>query len=69
VYFADFADVVIGEATTLLVDASTEAGYYDGSSQQSAFTLDQTVIRAIQEHDMAVRHAESVAVIKDCSWS
>jgi HK97 family phage major capsid protein len=69
VYFADFADVVIGEATTLLVDASTEAGYYDGSSQQSAFTLDQTVIRAIQEHDMAVRHAESIAVIKDCSWT
>jgi HK97 family phage major capsid protein len=69
VYFADFADVVIGEATTLLVDASSEAGYYDGSSQQSAFTLDQTVIRAIQEHDLVCRHAESVAVIKDCSWA
>lgn len=69
VYFADFADVVIGEATTLLVDASSEAGYYDGSAQQSAFTLDQTVIRAILEHDLVVRHAESVAVIKDCSWA
>jgi HK97 family phage major capsid protein len=69
VYFVDFMDVVIGEATTLLVDASTEAGYYDGSAQQSAFTLDQTVIRAIQEHDLILRHAESVAVIKDCSWA
>jgi hypothetical protein len=51
------------------VDASSEAGYYDGSAQQSAFTLDQTVIRAIQEHDMVLRHAESCAVIKDCSWA
>lgn len=61
-YFADFADVVIGETTSVIVDASTEAAYYDGSAVQAAFSRDQTVIRAIVEHDLGMRHDASVAV-------
>ena len=68
VYFADFADVVIGEAQVILVDASTEATYSEGGSLQSAFSLDQTVVRIITAHDLAVRRAESVVVLNKVRW-
>ncbi|HXH11162.1 MAG TPA: phage major capsid protein [Alphaproteobacteria bacterium] len=68
VYFADFADVVVGEATGILLDASADAAYHDGSGVVAAFSLDQTVIRAIVEVDINVRHAESVAVLTGVTW-
>lgn len=68
VYFADFADVIIGEALNLMIDASTEATYHDGVNLQSAFGRDQTVVRALQEHDFGMRHEESVAVLTAVTW-
>lgn len=62
-YLADFADIVIGDSMRLIVDSSMEASYFDGAQMQSAFNLDQTVIRAISESDLGVRRAESIAVI------
>jgi HK97 family phage major capsid protein len=67
-YLADFADVVIGETTSLMLSASDTAAYHDGSGVVSAFSLDQNVVRAIVEHDMVVRHAESIAYLKDVDW-
>lgn len=67
-YLADFADVVIGEATQVLIDASGETAYHDGSQVVAAFSLDQTVIRAVVEVDLAVRHAESVVVLTGVTW-
>lgn len=69
IYFVDFADVVIGETTTLLLDASSEAAYYDGANVQASFSLDQTVLRAIIEHDIVLRHDASVAVLTDVDWT
>lgn len=69
IYFADFDDVIIGEATTLRLDASTEASYIDGGSLVSAFSQDQTVIRAITEHDFGVRRPESVCVMNGVCWA
>jgi HK97 family phage major capsid protein len=69
VYLADFADVVIAEATQILIDVSTEAAYFDGAATASAFSLDQTVIRAIVEHDLVMRHDESVAVLTAVLWA
>ena len=69
IYLADFADVVIGQATQLLVNQSTEAAYVDGSNTNAAFSLDQTVIRCIVEHDLAVRHDFSVAVLTGMTWA
>lgn len=63
IYLVDFADAVIGESMNLVVDASMEAAYYDGANVQAAFSLDQTVIRAIMEHDFAMRRQESVAYV------
>lgn len=68
IYFTDFAQVIIGEALNLIVDASQEAAYHDGSAVQAAFSLDQTVIRAIQEHDFALRHEKAVAILTQVKW-
>ncbi len=63
IYLADFADVALGEALNLTVDASQEAAYNDGGTVVSAYSNDQTVIRAIAEHDLVLRRQESVAVL------
>jgi HK97 family phage major capsid protein len=69
VYLADFADVVVGDVGTLRLDASTEAAYFDGTNVVAAFSLDQTVVRAIVEHDIGMRHDFSVAVLTGVEWS
>ncbi len=69
VYLADFADVVIGESSQLTVEVSSEATYTDSTgSLVSAFDRDQTVFKAIARHDLAVRHAESIAVKTGITW-
>lgn len=68
IYFADFADVVIAESPGLIIDVSTEAAYHDGNGVVSAFSKDQTVIRVIAQHDLVLRHSESVAVLTDVDW-
>jgi HK97 family phage major capsid protein len=68
-YFVDFADVVIGETTGILIDVSTEAAYYDGAQVQPTFSLDQMVVRAIVEHDLGLRHNESVAMLTQVLWN
>ena len=68
-YFTDFADFVICQATQLLIDSSTEAAYVDGGNVQAAFSNDQTVIRAILEHDCVARHDFSIAVLTGMTWA
>lgn len=69
IYLVDFADVVLGEANTIMVSASDVAAYHDGTSVQAAFSLDQTVMRLIAHHDMNVRHDESLCVMEAVTWS
>lgn len=64
IYLVDFADVALGEGLTLTIDASQEAAYYDGTQVISAYSQDQTVIRAIAEHDLVMRREESVSVMQ-----
>lgn len=62
--FVDMADIVIGEAQALIVDASTEAAYVDSAGTLvSGYGQDQMLIRAIAEHDLAARRDVSIAVI------
>lgn len=68
-FLADFADVLVGETTDVMVDSSDTAAYYDGTNVQASFSQDQTVIRSIVETDLAVRHAESVQVLVGVDWS
>jgi HK97 family phage major capsid protein len=68
IYFGCFAHAVIGESLGMMVDASTEAAYYDGNTVQAAFSRDQTVIRVMTEHDFALRHDKSFVRIKSVGW-
>lgn len=67
-YLADFADVIIGDALNAIVDVSSEAAYHDGTAVVAAFSKDQTVVRVILANDLAVRHAEAVAVLTGVTW-
>ena len=68
-FLVDMAQVIIGEAMNLIVDASQEAAYHDGTTVQAAFSLDQTVVRAIAEHDLGVRHDKAIAVMTELTWA
>lgn len=68
-YFLDASQCVIGEAENLTVDASQEAAYYDGNSVQAAFSLDQTVVRALAEHDFAMRYEGAGAILTGVDWA
>ncbi len=68
IYFVDMADAIIGEAQGMIVDASTEASYKDGANLVSAYSKDQTIIRAISEHDFGMRHDASVAILTAVKW-
>jgi HK97 family phage major capsid protein len=67
-YLVDFAQAVIGESTDLVIDASSEAAYYDGSAVVAAFSKDQTVIRAIAQHDFGMRHDLGAAVVTGVAY-
>jgi HK97 family phage major capsid protein len=68
VYFGAFAHAVIGEALGIMVDASQEAAYNDGSAVQAAFSLDQTVIRVLAEHDFVLRYDKAFALLQSVTW-
>jgi HK97 family phage major capsid protein len=68
VYLVDFDSIVLGDSMRLAIDVSTEAAYMSGSSVVSAFSLDQTVVRAIAEHDLGARDANAIAVLKGVRW-
>jgi len=68
-YLVDMAQVLIGESMALAVDASQEAAYFDGTQVQAAFSLDQTVVRAIAEHDLGMRHEKAAVVMTLLTWA
>lgn len=69
-YLADFAQVVVGEHMGIDVSVSTEAAYIDASAtMQAAFSRDETVMRAIAQHDIGVRHLAAVVVLTAVTWT
>lgn len=68
-YFGAFAHAVIGESMGLMVDASQEAAYADsGGTVRAAFSMDQTVVRVLAEHDFALRYDKAFALIQNLTW-
>jgi HK97 family phage major capsid protein len=67
-YLAEMTMAVLGESERLLIDASTEAAYWDGTQLQSTYSRDQTAIRAIAEHDFAMRHDQAIVVLQAVKW-
>lgn len=64
VYLADYNEVLLGESQDMSVETSTEASYLDESGAlTSAWSNDQTVVRLIARHDLAMKHDFGVAVL------
>jgi HK97 family phage major capsid protein len=64
IYLADFADVIIADVPNIAIEVSNEAAYVDADgATHNAFQEDSTLIRLIEEHDLMVRHEESVQVL------
>jgi len=69
VYFVDMADFVIADTYNVVVDASDVAAYNDGVSMVSAFQRDQSLFRVIAEHDVNMRHLQSLVVLLTQDWA
>lgn len=69
IYLADFAHVVVGEHMGIEIAMSTEAAYADsGGTVRAAFSRDETVMRAIAQHDIGLRHLPAVAILQGVTW-
>ena len=68
-YLVDASEVLLGEVETIQIAVSSDASYVDETSTlRSAFTRDQTLMRAILRHDLAVKHDVAVAVKTGITW-
>lgn len=68
IMFADMADAIIGESSGLSLVVDPSASYVDGGEMISAFSRDETLVRAITRHDFAFRHRASIAVKTNVAW-
>ncbi|KQI66961.1 phage capsid protein [Loktanella sp. 3ANDIMAR09] len=70
VYFADFNEVMIGDAMSLTIATSTEAAFVNQAGDTvSAFQNDLTLMRAISEHDLAPRHTAALSGLNGKGWA
>ena len=58
-FVGQWNQLALGLRSSLQIEVSREAGYFDGSAQQSAFSKDQTVIRAILRADWQPLHTNA----------
>jgi HK97 family phage major capsid protein len=70
VFLVEMDEAMILDSMSLELAISREGMYVDsGGNTVSAFQSDQTLIRAIAEHDFQMRHDQSVAVIQAVRWA
>jgi hypothetical protein len=70
VFLVEMDEALILDSMSLELAISREGMYVDsGGNTVSAFQNDQTLIRAIAEHDFQMRHDQSVAVIQTVRWA
>lgn len=71
VFLVEMTEDMILDSMQLQLAVSTDGSYVDSltGATISAFQNDQTLIRAIAEHDHQMRHQASVAVIQGVRWA
>jgi HK97 family phage major capsid protein len=69
IYFCDMADFILADTYNVIVDASDVAAYNDGVSMVSSFQRDQSLFRVIAEHDVNMRHLQSLVVLLTQDWA
>jgi HK97 family phage major capsid protein len=62
-FVGDWPELALGLRSSLQIEVSREAGYFDGTAQQSAFAKDQTVIRAILRADWQPLHTAAFSEV------
>lgn len=68
-YLTDFGHVLMGIARAIRLKSSTEASYIDGgATMRSAFSRDETVIRATGSHDFDMRHDKAGVLMEEVTW-
>lgn len=68
IIFAEMSEVIIGESESLEIVVDSTASYIENGVLVSAFSRDETLIRAIMKHDIGVRHRNAVAVKHGVTW-
>ena len=69
IYFADWADVLIGETGEMTIDFSKEATYVDETGTLvSAFSNNQSVLRVVTANDVGFRHLEGLQLGTGVTW-
>ncbi|NFV80005.1 phage major capsid protein [Magnetospirillum aberrantis] len=68
VYLVDFAFCMIADSYSIRIDASDTASYKVGGAMVSAFSKNQTLIRALAGHDFGVTRKKAVVVITGVAW-
>ena len=70
IILAEMTEAMILDSMSLEIAVSREGTYTDaGGNTVSAFQYDQTLIRAITEHDFQLRHDSSCAVLQFVRWA
>lgn len=70
VFLVEMSEDIILDSMNLELAVFREGSYVDASGATvSAVQSDQTIIRAIAEHDHQMRHSASVAVVQGVRWS
>ncbi|TWD58100.1 HK97 family phage major capsid protein [Agrobacterium vitis] len=70
VFLVEMTEDMIFDSMQLELSVSREGTYYDENNNLvSAFQRDETLIRAISEHDHQMRHDEAIAVIQGVRWA
>lgn len=70
IFLAEMDETILLDSMQLELAVSREGSYVDSAGATvSAFQSDQTIIRAIAEHDFQLRHEQAVAVIQAVRWA
>lgn len=67
-FLVEASEVMFGEVEAIELETSREGGYKIGSETVNAFNRDETLMRAILRHDLAVKHDVAIAVKTGITW-
>lgn len=71
IYFGAFNDAIMGfdTSTPLAVEVFPNGTFWDGSALVSGISSDQSVIRVLEGHDVALRHDNTFALHQQTTWA
>lgn len=64
----DFGEAVIADTFQVRIDVSDSASYKVGNSMVSAYSRNQTLIRAVAAHDFGLRRKYAAGFLTDVTW-